>query len=240
MKHYDTMTGYKATNAEMECHGFKYELGKWYKHEGEIKLCEKGFHFCKYPSGPWSFYSQAGTRIFTVEAKNVFEEYEPGAGLKFVCSEIRLIEEIKFAGYMNTGHSNTSNRNAGYRNTGHSNTGDMNTGHSNTGHSNTGHSNTGNRNAGYMNTGHGNATNFSAGFFCQKEPLVISFDKQTKLTRKQFAEKYPEINTLAERLSRDDVFDYAKFKSIPGWTLAKCKALHEKHIAGRTLARKDT
>lgn len=80
MKHYDYLKGYKATNSEMECHGFKFELGKWYKHEGEIKLCSSGFHFCVHPSGPWNYYSDAGTRIFAVEARDVIEEYEPGAG----------------------------------------------------------------------------------------------------------------------------------------------------------------
>ncbi|MFA5321986.1 MAG: pentapeptide repeat-containing protein, partial [Smithella sp.] len=119
MKKYDYLTGYKATNSEMKCHGFQYKLGEWYKHDGEIKLCEKGFHFCKYPSGPWSYYSESGTRIFKVEAKNVIEEYSPGADLKFVCSEIRLVEEIKSDGDGNTGHMNTGHMNTGYGNTGY-------------------------------------------------------------------------------------------------------------------------
>jgi len=46
-------------------------------------------------------------------------------------------------------------------------------------------------------------------------------------------EKYPEANNLAENLTQDKVFDYAQFKNIPGWTLVKCKALHQKHINGR-------
>jgi hypothetical protein len=217
----------------MQCQGFQYELGKWYKHEGEIKLCEKGFHFCKYPSGPWSYYSKSGTRIFKVEAKNVIEEYSPGADLKFVCSEIRFVEEIKPDGSRNTGDWNTGDWNTGDWNTGRGNTGDRNTGDWNTGDRNTGDWNTGDWNTGRGNTGSGNTTNFSTGFFCQKEPLVISFDKQTKLTRKEFLEKYPEADGLAKNLAQDAAFDYAQFKNIPGWTLAKCKALHQKHIDGR-------
>ena len=208
MKHHDYLTGYKATDADMKCQGFQYELGKWYKQKGEIELCKKGFHFCLHPSGPWAYYNDTGTRIFKAEAKDAYEEYTPGADLKIVCREIRLTEELKP-------------------------TGDMNTGYSNTGYRNTGNRNTGNRNTGDMNTGDGNATDYSGGFFCQKEPLVVSFDKQTKYTRKEYFDKYPEYNQLLELLAQDDAFDYGKFKTFPGWTLKKCKELHQKHIAGR-------
>ena len=213
MKHHDYMTGYKATDKDMRCQGFQYELGKWYKQDGEIELCKKGFHFCIYPSGPWSYYNDVGTRVFKVEAKDAIEEYTPGADLKIVCREIRLIEELKPTGDGNTGHRNTGDWNTGYRNTGYRNTGDWNTG--------------------YRNTGYGNATDNSSGFFCQKEPFVISFDKQTKLTRKEYTEKYPAYSELCDLLSKDNPFDYTQFKTLPGWTLAKCKALHQKHVLGR-------
>ena len=193
MKHHDYLTGYKATDKDMKCQGFQYELGKWYKQEGEIELCKKGFHFCIHPSGPWAYYDDSTTRIFKVEAKDAYEKYAPGADLKIVCREIRLIEELKPTGNGNTGYGNTGDR----------------------------------------NTGDGNATDYSSGFFCQKEPLVISFDKQTKHTRKEYLEKYPESGELSELLSGNAVFDYSKFKTLPGWTLKKCRALHQKHIADR-------
>jgi len=127
----------------------------------------------------------------------------------------------------------SDSRNTGDRNTGDRNTGNSNTGYSNTGDSNTGDRNTGNSNTGDRNTGYGNATNHSSGFFCQKEPCVISFDKQTKLTRAKYAKKYPIYAELLDKLTDDQPFDYAAFKNLPGWTLAKCKALHKKHIDGR-------
>jgi (2Fe-2S) ferredoxin len=282
------MCGYKATDKNMKCGGFQFELGKWYAHEGELKLCEKGFHFCKYPSGVWYDYKDDTTRVFKVEARNVIEEYKPGAELKLVCSEIRLVEEVNIVGNMNTGDENTGYRNTGDMNTGNRNTGDMNTGDENTGYRNTGIRNTGNmntgdentgiRNTGYgntgdrntgirntgngntgdrntgirntgirntgdwntgywntgdCNTGYGNAAYYSSGFFCQKEQLVISFDKQTRLNRAEFLQKYPEAIKLGEKLNQDKAFNYEEFKSIPGWTLAKCKQLHAKHIEGR-------
>jgi hypothetical protein len=130
---------------------------------------------------------------------------------------------------MNTGDRNTGDGNTGHMNTGGKNTGDGNTGDRNTGDGNTGHMNTGGK-----NTGDGNATNHSAGFFCQKEPLVLSFDTITKYTRKEYLEKYPEYNRLCKLLANDEAFVYSEFKTLPGWTLKKCKALHKKHIDGRS------
>jgi hypothetical protein len=118
---------------------------------------------------------------------------------------------------------NTGNRNTGYMNTGNRNTGDR----------NTGDRNTGDRNTGDRNTGDGNATNHSSGFFCAKEPCVMSFDLQTKLTRNEYIDQYPKSAELCDLLSKDEPFDYAEFKSLPGWTLAKCKALHQRHLDGR-------
>ena len=268
MKHHDYMKGYKATNADMTCQGFKFELGKWYKHEGEVELCKSGFHFCVHPSGPWSYYSDKTTRMFAVEARDVIEEYTPGSDLKVVCREIRLISEIipdgdRNTGYRNTGDRNTGdrntgswntgdwntgdwntgNRNTGYRNTGYWNTGYRNTGDRNTGNWNTGDWNTGDWNTGYWNTGYRNtgdwntgdwnATNYSSGFFCAKEPKVVSFDVQTKLTRESFLKQYPETKQLGELLLSDAIFDYKKFSKLPGWTLKKCKKLHQKFIDSR-------
>ena len=204
MKHYETMTGYKATDKDMKCCGFQFEVGKWYEHEGELSLCHAGFHFCKYPSGPWSYYNDPGTRVFKVEARNVHEQYTPGSDLKMVCSKIRLIEEIIPVGNSNTGNSNT-----------------------------------GNWNAGYWNAGNWNATDRCAGFFCAAGPRVLSFDEQTELTQTEFLDKYPTAFRLGEMLAQDAPFDYSEFTSIPGWTLAKCQALHQRHIAGRKVEKEE-
>ena len=178
--------GYKATDKDMKCRGFQFELGKWYEHDGELHMCNSGFHFCEYPSGPWVYYPDG--RLFKCEAEEVLVSTSPGADIKHVARRIRLIKEIIITGdrntgdrntgdgntgNRNTGNRNTGNRNAGNWNTGHGNTGDgntgerntgeRNTGDGNTGHENTGHGNTGDRNTGNRNTGHGNTGDWNAG-----------------------------------------------------------------------------
>jgi hypothetical protein len=181
MTYIEKMTGYKATDANMQCRGYQFELGKWFEcAEGEIIKCgSNGFHFCPQPSGPRAYYSEIGTRLWKVEAEQVLETPdEPGADSKKVCRRIRFIEEIipdgnrntgdgntgdRNTGYGNTGNWNTGNWNTGNWNTGYGNTGDRNTGYGNTGDRNTGDRNTGDRNTGYWNTGYGNTGNWNTG-----------------------------------------------------------------------------
>jgi hypothetical protein len=175
-KHISSMKGYKATNKDMQCQGFQYELGKTYElpAESPLVLCQSGFHFCEQPSGVWSYYSASGTRIFKIKAWDILNmPFEPGADFKRVCRKIRFIEEVKIGGnsntgnrntgYRNTGNRNTGNSNTGNRNTGDSNTGNRNTGDRNTGNSNTGNRNTGDSNTGYRNTGYSNTGNRNTG-----------------------------------------------------------------------------
>ncbi len=164
------MTGYKATNALMQCQPdrnkepFQFEIGKWYEAEGEIEICKNGFHFCDQQSGVWAFYSMPDARVFKVEAENVLDlPIKPGAGHKWVASRIRLVEEVRVTGDYNTGYSNTGDYNTGDSNTGNRNTGDYNTGSRNTGDYNTGYYNTGSRNTGYYNTGYYNTGDSNTG-----------------------------------------------------------------------------
>ena len=237
------MTGYKGTNADMTCTPgdgvkFQFELGKWYEHKGEVRLCGAGFHFCVHPSGPYAFYSNPDSRIFKIEAEQVLEvPTDAGADSKLVAKRIRLVEEIT-PGYRgkdkpNDGNQNTGNRNTGDWNTGNRNTGNRNTGDWNTGDWNTGNRNTGNWNTGDQNTGNWNAADRVAGFFCSSEPKVMSFDVQTDLTHNEYLDKYPQVYRLGKLLLEKKEIEFEPYKAIPGITKKKLAALHAKHQAGR-------
>ena len=163
------MTGYKATDENMKCHGFRFVLGKWAEASGDLLLCKNGFHFCEKPSGPRCHYNSVNARVFKVEAEDVLKgEFQAGADYKRVCRRIRLVEEVFIAGKGNTGdfnvgNFNVGNCNAGNRNTGYGNTGDRNTGNENAGDRNTGNCNAGDRNTGYGNAGDRNTGDENAG-----------------------------------------------------------------------------
>jgi hypothetical protein len=166
--------------------------GKWTPRIKNLKECSKGYHITPY----WNMFLGDNTnRVFEVEVKGLIEKKEVGVIDKYVCSSLRIIEEIKpkfyernntgdwntgdnntgdnNTGDWNTGHRNTGDSNTGYRNTGDWNTGDSNTGDNNTGDNNTGDNNTGHRNTGHRNTGKWNSCDKETGFFNTKQSETI-------------------------------------------------------------------
>ena len=104
----------QATDKDMKCRGFQFELGKWYEVEGELALCGNGLVFCDHWSGVWAYYSDPGSRVFKIEAEDVLDlAVEPGADHKRVCRRIRLVKRPRRLMAGNSGDGNSGNRNSG-------------------------------------------------------------------------------------------------------------------------------
>jgi hypothetical protein len=141
-----------------------YEVGKEYTHDGSLRICISGFHFCLTQAAVYGHYSGKNVTVCEVEALGVVKCRDD----KCVTDHIRIGRIIQKpipgnTGDWNTGNRNTGNWNTGYQNTGDRNTGDQNTGNLNTGNWNTGDQNTGNRNTGNWNTGDQNTGNRNTG-----------------------------------------------------------------------------
>jgi len=88
----------KNDNGTLNCRDFTYEVGKTYKYDGEIELCESGFHACHELHQTWQFYPNNGKNVFyEVECGGNIIESEDGDG-KFVCSEITILREVGMSG----------------------------------------------------------------------------------------------------------------------------------------------
>ena len=203
-----TNKGFKVTNKNMQCLGFQYELGKEFRHEGRIELCEKGFHFCKRLAKCFSYYLFNPTnRVFEIEHGDVIGTIDD----KMVTDRIIFLRELTWAevldmvntGFGNPGQSNTGDYNSGSWNTGNYNSGNYNSGGSNSGYSNSGKGNTGNYNSGNYNSGSSNSGysnsginnsgcdnsgnwnsgNWNSGFLNSEDSKLRIFNKKTNIPR---------------------------------------------------------
>ena len=82
------MKAYKGFNKDMTCKGFQFEEGKTYEHEGEVKLCESGFHACEDPLDIFEYYIPSISEFHEVELDGVSDER--GGDTKVVAKKITI------------------------------------------------------------------------------------------------------------------------------------------------------
>ena len=145
--------GYKVFNSDWTCRGFQYKVGETYIHNGNIKMCGSGFHFCQKASDCFSYYQfDSNNKVAEIEAIGLVET----SGNKSVTDKIVIVREIPWQELLTI---------------------------VNKGKDCTGLFNTGNENTGNENTGEWNSANFSTGFFNSVEQPLYIFNKPTRMSR---------------------------------------------------------
>lgn len=206
------MIGYKATDMNGCCRGFKFEVGKTYTKDTlkeELECCtDKVFHFCRelFAIEKESEYKLSESRLFEVIAGDYVK-----SGDKYGTNSLTILREIEGdekqelinsgnynsgdynsgdcnSGDYNSGSCNSGNRNSGDGNScdynsGSWNSGSWNSGYRNSGNYNSGSCNSGYRNSGNWNSGDWNSGDYNSGFFNTNEPFVRMFNKDTKLKK---------------------------------------------------------
>ena len=158
------MKGYKAFLPNMTTqHGDDtvYEVGKTYTVEGEIKICENGYHFCKKCVDVYDYYSKP-CRICEVNVTGAVQTQ----GNKSVGRKLKILRELtadEISSLCNSGNCNSGNCNSGDWNSGNCNSGDCNSGNCNSGNCNSGNCNSGNCNSGNCNSGNCNSGDWNSG-----------------------------------------------------------------------------
>ena len=242
-----SVRGYKVFNPDWTCRGFQYEVGKTYKHDGNIEICETGFHFCRKAAACFNYYRfNPENKVAEVEAIGCVKT----EGNKFVTDEIIIVREISWqelltivntgagcTGLSNSGKYNSGNRNSGNRNSGDCNSGDWNSGKYNSGDCNSGDWNSGDCNSGDWNSGGHNSGNcnsgswnsgdWNSGFFNSTTPNVCAFNKPTGLTYEEFykikgvhvLELYYENNlwVVSENMTEEEKKDHPEHETTGGY-----------------------
>jgi len=90
------VAAYKAFNSDWTCRGFQYAVGNEYKHDGNVKPCESGFHACEYPLDVFRYYAPATSRFAVVEQSGKISRHKEDT--KVASSEIRISAEIGLPG----------------------------------------------------------------------------------------------------------------------------------------------
>ena len=237
------MIGYKATDMNGCCRGFKFEVGKTYTKDTkkeDLRCCtDTGFHFCRelWAIEQESSYKLSESRLFEVIAGDVVCE-----GKKYCTNSITILREIEGEekeNLMNTGDWNTGNRNTGNRNTGNWNTGNRNTGGWNTGDWNTGDWNTGNCNTGFFNTDEPFVRMFNKDTNYKRDDLIfppflyfgltvwVSHDTATDEEKKEHKQEIEVCGGFLKKLDYKDAFriswnkaspdEHKKLLSLPNW-----------------------
>jgi hypothetical protein len=177
------MIGYKATDMNGCCRGFKFEVGKTYTKDTpveELECCtDKVFHFCRelFAIEKESGYKLSESRLFEVIAGDCVRSGDKyGTNSLTILREIigREKEELCNSGSRNSGDWNSGDWNSGDWNSGNCNSGDWNSGNCNSGNWNSGNWNSGSRNSGDWNSG-----NCNSGYFNTNTPTVRMFNGDT-------------------------------------------------------------
>jgi hypothetical protein len=162
------MKGFKAFDKNLQCRGFQFEVGQTFGVDGELSVCNNGFHFCEQLKDVYNYYPRSyDTRICMVDALGEVktEEDKSCTSEIFILAELdkdeikRLTDDLRF----NSGNRNSGNRNSGDYNSGDYNSGDYNSGDCNSGDYNSGDCNSGYYNSGYYNSGYYNSGNRNSG-----------------------------------------------------------------------------
>jgi len=82
------VNGYKGFNTDLTCRGYQFIEGQTFKHEGEISVCESGFHFCENPIDIFAYYFPGDSVFHAVTGAGEIARHDEDS--KVVCSEITI------------------------------------------------------------------------------------------------------------------------------------------------------
>ena len=92
----EEITAYKGFDANLQCRGFQYEIGKEYEHDGAVEACASGFHACEYPLDVFGYYPPAGSRFAVVKQSGALSRH--GGDSKIASQKISISAELTLPG----------------------------------------------------------------------------------------------------------------------------------------------
>ena len=92
----EKIIAYKGFDKNLRCLDMQYEVGQTYKHDGDVVLCESGFHACPEPFDVFEYCVPSQSRFCEVEiCGNI-----ASASDKVACSDLKVLREIPFSEFV--------------------------------------------------------------------------------------------------------------------------------------------
>ena len=85
------ITAYKGFDQDLKCRDFQYEIGKTYKHKGEVSVCNSGFHACENPLAVFEHYPPTSRFAIVKCAGKISKDINDK---KIACGELTVEAEI--------------------------------------------------------------------------------------------------------------------------------------------------
>ena len=85
------ITAYKGFDQDLKCRDFQYEIGKTYKHKGEVSVCNSGFHACENPLAVFEYYPPTSRFAIVKCAGKISKDINDK---KIACGELTVEAEI--------------------------------------------------------------------------------------------------------------------------------------------------
>lgn len=95
----ETIVSFKGFDKDLKCHGFQYEIGQPYTHDGPVKACDSGFHACENPLRVFAYYPpKNGNRYATATQVGPFSKQDDtkvASAVITINAELRVPDIIK-------------------------------------------------------------------------------------------------------------------------------------------------
>ena len=94
----DKVVSVKGFDANMQCRGYQFDVGKTYTHDGNVVVCKSGFHACENPLDVLNYYNICDSRFALVEQSG--EIARPDGGSKVASSAITIQAELRLPDFI--------------------------------------------------------------------------------------------------------------------------------------------
>ena len=89
---------YKGFGKDMKCRDQQYEEGKTYEMDGDVEICERGFHACERPLDVFGYYAPGQSVYHEVEQSGKLSRDEDSDDTKVASSKIKIGARLDIAG----------------------------------------------------------------------------------------------------------------------------------------------